>query len=46
MMANMLVTEKNVHPAEVNFMKAYLIEELGVDPQEVEGLARMRSEGH
>jgi len=42
LMKNMLVTEKNLHPAEINFMKSYLVEDLGVDPQEVESLVRLR----
>lgn len=44
LMENMLVTEKNMHPNEINFIKAYLIEQLGVDPAEVEALVRMRAE--
>lgn len=45
MMENMLVTERVTDPAEVGFMKAYLIEQLGVDPKEVEALARLREGG-
>jgi len=45
MMENMLVTEKNVHPAEINFMKAYLIEQLDVAPDDVDRLIRMRKAG-
>jgi len=42
LMENMLVTEKNAHPQEIGFMKSYLIEQLGVDPAEVEKLIRLR----
>lgn len=42
LMENMLVTDNTVHPQEINFMKAYLIEQLGADPREVEMLMRMR----
>lgn len=42
LMKNMLVTEKTAHPAELNFMQAYLINELGVDPEEVKALMRLR----
>ncbi|MFH1157892.1 MAG: hypothetical protein V1721_03280 [Pseudomonadota bacterium] len=45
MMEDMLVTEKTVHPEEINFMKAYLIEQLGADPDDVDRLMRMRKEG-
>lgn len=45
LMENMLVTDKSALPAEVNTMKAYLIEQLGVDPKEVEMLVRLRTEG-
>lgn len=44
LMANMLITEKNLHPQELSMMKLYLIEQLGVDPEEVEALVRMRAE--
>ncbi len=46
MMENMLVTDKNAHPQEISFMKLFLIEDLGVDPQEVDRMMRMRAEGH
>lgn len=42
LMKNMLVTEKSAHPAEINFMQSYLIDELGVDPEEVRMLMRLR----
>ncbi|MCK5518373.1 MAG: hypothetical protein KAI61_03075 [Alphaproteobacteria bacterium] len=45
MMENMLVTENVVHPEEINFMKMYLIEQLGADPDYVDRLVRMRKEG-
>ncbi len=45
MMENMLVTEKTIHPEEINFMKAYLIEQLDVTPEDVDRLIRMRKEG-
>lgn len=45
LMENMLVTEKNLHPAEVNFMQSYLIDELGVTPEEVQTLLRLREAG-
>jgi hypothetical protein len=44
LMENMLVTEKNLHPQEINNMRIYLTEELGVDPQEVERMIRMRGD--
>jgi len=44
LMSNMLMTDKARHPEEVNFMKSYLIEQLGADPQEVEAMMRLRSE--
>ena len=39
---NMLLTEKNMVPAEVNNLKLQLTEQLGVDPHEVEQIMRMR----
>jgi hypothetical protein len=45
LLENMLVTEKTAHLQELNFMKAYLVEQLGADPAEVEALVRMRAEG-
>jgi hypothetical protein len=45
LMENMLLTEKNMDPAEVNNLKASLIEQLGVDPKEVEQVMRMREGG-
>ena len=45
LMEGMLVTEKNVDPAELNFMQSYLTEQLGVSPEEVQSLLRLRSDG-
>ena len=45
LMENMLVTDRTVHPQEVNFMKSYLIEQLGVDPKEVDAMVRLRGRG-
>lgn len=45
MMENLLLTEKNVPWQEVNFMKSYLIEQLGVPPEEVEQIMRLREGG-
>ena len=45
LMENFLITEKNIDPAEVNFMKLYLIEQFGEDPKHVEQLVRMRGDG-
>ncbi|MBI3440942.1 MAG: hypothetical protein HY052_03930 [Proteobacteria bacterium] len=42
MMKNMLVTEKTMDPAEINFMASYLTDELGVAPEEVKSLLRLR----
>jgi hypothetical protein len=42
LMSNMLVSEKTALPEEVNFMKSFLIEQLGVDPREVEAMMRLR----
>lgn len=39
----MLGSADNLHPNEVNFMKGYLVEQLGVSPQEIERVLRMRS---
>ena len=44
MMSQILVTEKNLAPQEVNFMKSYLVEQLGAFPEEVEQLMQMRGE--
>jgi len=44
LMENMLLTEKNLHPQEINNMKMFLVEQLGVDPQEVDKVMRMRAE--
>jgi hypothetical protein len=45
LMMNMLVSEKTARPEEVNFMKSFLIEQLGADPAEVEAAMRLRSNG-
>jgi hypothetical protein len=42
---NMLATDKNMLPEEINNLKATLINELGVDPKEVEQIIRMRGGG-
>lgn len=39
---DLLVSGRRFDPNEVNFMKAYLVEELGVDPAEVERIMKMR----
>lgn len=39
---DMIVSEQNLHPAEVEFMRGYLIDQLSVPPEEVEQLMRMR----
>lgn len=39
----MLATEKNLHPNEVNFMAAYLTEQLGIPQAEVDSLLRQRA---
>ncbi|MCE9508033.1 MAG: hypothetical protein K8R48_06950 [Alphaproteobacteria bacterium] len=46
LMENMLVSDRATAPEEINFMKSFLIDQLGVDPEEVEGLVRLRAEGH
>ena len=45
LMENLLVTDKTMEPNEVNFMRLYLTEDLGVDQKEVEGLLRLRGIG-
>lgn len=42
LMEDMLLTSERFHPNEVNFMKGYLIEQLGVPPEEVEALMKKR----
>jgi hypothetical protein len=42
MIEQMLATEQNLHPNEVNFLKAHLVEQLGVSAEEVDRLIRMR----
>lgn len=44
LMENFLITEKNIDPAEVNFMKLYLQEEFGMSKDYVDKLSRMRGE--
>ncbi len=39
---DLLLSSQNFHPNEVNFMKSYLMEQLGVDPKEVDQIIRMR----
>jgi hypothetical protein len=39
---DLLTSSQHFHPNEVNFMKAYLVEQLGVDPKEVEQVIKMR----
>lgn len=38
----MLSTADDLHPNEVNFMKSYLVEQLGASPQDVDQILRMR----
>lgn len=38
----MLSSADDLHPNEVNFMKGYLVEQLGVSPQEVDRILRLR----
>lgn len=42
MVENLLYSSLHFHPNEVNFMAAYLINELGVDPKEVDSILKMR----
>ena len=42
LMENMLLTQKNLSPEEINQSKAFLIERMGVDPKEVDQIIRMR----
>ncbi|MDF3023903.1 MAG: hypothetical protein K0R10_1264 [Alphaproteobacteria bacterium] len=43
-MVDLLASGKTFHPNEINFMKAYLIEELGMDAREVDRLTTARPE--
>lgn len=43
LMANMLLTEQATPPAEVNYMREYLVTELGMTSEEVEKIMRMRA---
>lgn len=42
LMENMLVMQKNLQPNEINTMKSFLTDQLGVDPREVDRVARQR----
>jgi hypothetical protein len=44
LMEQMLLSEKDAPPQEINFMKAYLTEQLGVPPEEVEQLMKLRGQ--
>ncbi len=44
LMENLLVSEKNIDPAEINFMRLYLIEEFGLSEDYVNQLVRMRGD--
>ena len=44
LMENLIVTEKNIHPTEVNFMRIYLMEEFGLSEEYVNNLVRMRGD--
>jgi hypothetical protein len=39
---DLLASSQSFHPNEVNFMKSYLVEQLGVDPKEADQYIRMR----
>jgi hypothetical protein len=39
---DLLMSSQHFHPNEVNFMKAYLVEQLGVDPKEADQIVKMR----
>ena len=39
---DLLVSSQNFHPNEVSFMRSYLVEQLGVDPKEVDQIIAMR----
>lgn len=43
LLENMIATGQDLDPKEINFMKAYLIEELGVHAEDVEKTLKMRS---
>lgn len=44
LMENFLVSEQNIDPAEINFMRLYLIEEFGLSEEYVNQLVRMRGD--
>jgi hypothetical protein len=44
LMENMLLNSESLHPNEVNFMKSFLTEQLGVPEAEVESLMRLRGD--
>ena len=39
---DLLMSSQHFHPHEVNFMKSYLVEQLGVDPKEADQIIKMR----
>jgi hypothetical protein len=41
---DLLVSSQRFHPNEVNFMKSFLVEQLGVDEKEVDQILKMRGE--
>lgn len=43
LISSLLMNEKNPNPNEVNFMKAWLVEQIGVDPKEVDGIMKKRA---
>jgi len=44
LMENLIVTEKNIHPTEVNFMRLYLMDEFGLSEEYVNNLVKMRGD--
>ena len=38
----LLLSSRRFHPNEVNFMRSYLVEQLGADPKEIEQILKMR----
>ncbi len=44
LLGQMLVSEADLHPNEVNFMKGYLVEQLGVSKTEVDQMMRLRAQ--
>lgn len=43
---DLLLSSQRFHPNEVNFMRDYLINQLGVDPAEVKAIMTMRGKAH